>query len=196
MATGPAWLVLALKLDGHDSEYIKQKLTGASTVGTQLADGRFTKKALRGVENILSGAAGGAYGANVWATVLDNAGTLATGNIACTQANASGNYVRFTYGALTITLTEGTDFARGASNTTCAANLAAAINAHAVLGSIYTALGAVGDCGLTAKLPTALIQDIAISTDDATAFGLTQLTGATEGAAKVFLQQIWTNRTR
>lgn len=194
MATGPAWLFLALKVDGHDSDYIQKKLFPATTVGSQPSLGRATRRTTKAIGDLLAGTASGTFGGNLFATVLDNAGTLAAGSIACTQLNAAGNYVRWTYGALTVTLTEGTDFAAGASDTTCATNLAAAINAHDLLSGLYTATSSTGTVTVTAKLPTQLIEDVAMSTDDATAFALTQVTGGTEGAAKIFLQQFWANR--
>ena len=91
-------------------------------------------------------------------------------------------------------LTEGVDFLRGASNTTLAAALAAAINAHAVLGKLLTALGSVGNCGLTGKVPSSLLHDINITTNDGTAFSFTQLNGGTEGAAQFFFQHFTLNR--
>jgi hypothetical protein len=196
MATGPAWLTLRLKISGRDSEYLKNKLLAATTVGSQLADGRATRKVAVAASNLLAALASGVLKGKLWVEVTSDSGTYPTGAIACTQANAAGNYVRWTYGALTITLAEGTDFLRGASDTTCATNLAAAINAHPVLGSLYTAAGDAGDCELTGKIPGAALTDIAMSTDDATAFGITALSGGTEGAAKVFMQQVWQNLTR
>jgi hypothetical protein len=142
------------------------------------------------VDDLMNGIAGGVRRGNVVATILDTSFTASTGTIACTQANAAGNTITFTYGAKTVVLTEGASgengIARGASNTTCAANLATCINAHPILGPLITALGSVGNCGLTSNLPTCLLQDIAMTTDDATAFSFTQLTGGTEGAAQFF----------
>lgn len=202
MATGPAWLFLAVKVTGRNSEYVKDMLyPGRSTgtqLGTQLAQGRGTRRGAKRISDLIVGAAGGAYDANMFVTVTDNTGTYPTGNVACVQANASGDTVIFTFGALTVTLTEGATgengFARGASNTTCAANLAACINAHTLLKGLLTAAGAVGNCGLVAKIPGMFLQDIAMSTSDATAFTFTQLTGGAEGAAKIFPQQMWSGR--
>ncbi len=187
-----SWLILALKVKnraaGDTAKYIQ---TGS--VGTT---GRYYgRQAITGVTELLDGAVAGVPNSVPYLTVLADDGTYSTGNIACTRANAAGNYVRFTYGTLTITLTEGTDFLRGASDTTCAANLATAINDNVVLGGLMTALGSSGNCGLTAKVPTALIQDIALSTDDGTAFSFTQLTGAAEGTAQFFPQAFALNTT-
>jgi hypothetical protein len=191
MAT--SWVVVALKVTNRSSTDVKRDLFGAGTVGSQ--GKRYASRLVAGLGKLLMGVVSGVRQGNLYCTVLDDAGTRSTGNIACTQANAAGNFVRFTFGGVAITLTEGVDFVRGASDTTCAANLAAAINAHVILGPLMTALGAVGNCGLTSKIPGAIPQDQAITTDDATAFALTQLTGGTEGAAQFYLQHWDANKT-
>jgi phage tail sheath gpL-like len=97
------------------------------------------------------------------------------------------------------TLTEGATgkggFSRGTSNTEMAANLAAAINAHPVLGGVYTATAAAGTVTIVGKIPGPLLHSVVITTNDATAFGLTQLAGGTWGAAGLGLQHIWTGRS-
>jgi len=182
MADG--WLITAVRVNDRSAADLKanffQGTVGVGGTNASALARRFVSFAVNLLRNLLAGTKRG----QIFAVLLDNAGTRATGNVACTQANAAGNFVRWTYGGQTITLTEGVDFARGASDTTCAANLAAAINAHAVLGPLFTALGSSGDCGLTANFPTALPHDFAMSTDDATAFSFTQMTGGTEGAAQ------------
>lgn len=183
MAT--SWLIVALRCDNTVAADAKNALL-QGTVGT--SGKYFARRAVNGIQKLL-GRAIGTRGGQLFATVLDNSATYGTGNIACTQANAAGDTITFTFGAKTIVLTEGVDFARGASNTTCAANLAAAINAHVVLGGLITALGSVGNCGLTLRVPTALLQDIAMTTSDGTAFSFTQLTGSNEGAAQFFIQK-------
>lgn len=191
-----AWIIMALRIEGESSADTRTRICNAA-VGTQgKALGR---QAATGIANTLEGAAAGVIGANLYATVLDNSATFSTGNIACVQANAAGDTITFTFGGKTVVLTEGatgeSGFARGASNTTCAANLATCINAHSVLGPLITALGSVGNCGLTAKIPTVLLTDIAMTTNDATAFTFTQLTGGNEGAAQFFIQEFKLNRT-
>jgi hypothetical protein len=186
------WLLVALRVENQSASDIKN-IIAQGTIGT---GGKYLgRRAVNGISRLLMAAAGGTRGqGNLWATVTDNTGALSTGVVACVQANAAGNWVRWTFGAQTITLTEGVDFARGASNTTCAAALAAAINAHPVLGGLFTAVGSVGNCNITSKIPTALMHDITMTTDDATAFTFTQLTGGTEGAAQFFLQHFDLNR--
>lgn len=184
-----SWLLVAVKLTNTDSETLQDKLHPGD-LGTAGLGERRGKKIVGAISNVLNGLAGGATQGNVWATVTDDAGAYSTSQIVCTQANAAGNYVRWTYGSLTITLTEGTDFARGASDTACGDALEDAINNHAVLGSLYTAVNTTGTVALTAKVPTSLMHDVALSTDDATAFALTQAASGTEGAAKWFLQHL------
>jgi hypothetical protein len=181
------------------STWIKEKLIGGAAAGIQPAEGRNTRKAFKEVGDMLAGLASGVYTGNVFGTVLDGTGgTYSTGNVACVQANAAGDTITFTWGTLTVVLTEGASgingFARGASNTTCAANLALCINAHPVLGPLLSAVGSVGNCGLTSRVPSLLVQNIVLSTSDATAFTFTQLTGALLPTARMFLQQFWANR--
>lgn len=191
-----SWLIMAVKVKDHTAANLKRDLYPGTIGGSTGTPAERLAARLSGfVSTYLRAINGGVKRGNIFATVLDTAGTLPAGNIACTRANAAGNWVRFTYGGNAITLTEGADFLRGASDTTCAANLAAAINNHAILGPLLTATPAVGDCALAGNIPTALLQDIAITTDDATAFGLTALTGATEGASQFFPAHFGTNVT-
>jgi hypothetical protein len=199
MPTPDGWLVLAIRTRRRPSLWLRDKLAGGVTVGSRPAEGQVTRKGFKGLADILAGIASGVYTGNVFGTILDGTGgTYSTGNIACTQANAAGDTITFTWGTLTVVLTEGASgvngFARGSSNTTCAANLAACINAHPVLGPLVTAVGSVGNCGLTSRVPSLLVQSLAMSTNDATAFAFTQLTGAVLPTARMFFQQFWANR--
>lgn len=185
-------LVLALRVDGRAAVDAKN-LISTSDLSVGAAD-PYGQRLIEMVRRELKAVAGGVVYGNLFATILDSTAALPTGNIACTRANAAGNVVNFVYGGKTITLTEGVDFLRGADDTATAANLAAAINAHAILGKNFTALGASGNCGLTGKVGTSLLHDFAMTTDDATAFAFTQLTGGTEGAAQFVLQQFRFNK--
>jgi hypothetical protein len=197
MATADGWLVLAIRMRRRPSTWIKDKLAGGAAAGIQPAEGH-SRRGFKAIGDMISGLASGIYTGNLIATVLHNDGTLPSGNIACVQASAAGDTVTFTWGTLTVVLTEGASgingFARGASNTTCAANLAACINAHPVLGPLFTATGSVGNCGLVSRVPTLLINSIALTTNDGTAFSFTQMNGGTTGTARMFLQQFWANR--
>lgn len=196
-----SWVIVAAKVKNRSAVDLKNMLwKGAIGGSSGTASKKLTKRFVAFVSEVLKAMLGGFRTGNLYGVILDNSATYATGNIACVQANAATDTITFTYGGLTVVLTEaGTDengFARGASNTTCAANLAATINAHSILGALFTALGAVGNCGLTAKIPTALLQDFALTTSDGTAFSFTQLTGATEGAAQFLPQSFDVNLTR
>ncbi len=182
-----SWLIMAVRVKDRSALDLKNKIT-QGTITTQ--GNSLTRRFINFVEDTLNSFLGGVKRGNIVDTLMDTSFTASTGNIACTQENASGDTITFTYGAKTVVLTEGASgengFARGASNTTCAANLAACINAHPILGPLITALGSVGNCGLTSKVPTCLLQDIAMTTSDGTAFAFTQLTGGNEGAAQFF----------
>lgn len=186
------YLVLALRIEGRAAVDLKNQIT-TSAIGNN--GDAFAQRFVKMAQNELKACAGGVRQGNLYGTILDSTAALPTGNIACVQANAAGDTVTFTYGGVAIVLTEGVDFLRGASNTTLAAALAAAINAHPVLGKDFTALGSVGNCGLTGKVPTALLHDWNITTNDGTAFSFTQMNGGTEGAAQFPLQHFTLNRT-
>ena len=191
-----SWLIMAVRVKDRSATDLKNKIT-QGTITTQ--GNALTRRFVNFVEDTLNSFLGSVKRGNIVATILDTSFTASTGNIACVQANASGDTITFTYGAKTVVLTEGASgengFARGASNTTCATNLAACINAHSILGPLITALGSVGNCGLTAKVPTCLLQDIAMTTSDGTAFSFTQLTGGNEGAAQFFPVHFSTGQT-
>lgn len=183
-----SWLFLAVKVQNRAAVDLKNKVTQAVITGSE---GRTLSRRFLGmVQDTINGLLGGTRQGQVFATILDTSFAAATGNIACVQANAAGDTITFTYGGKTVVLTEGASgengFARGASNTTCALALQNCINAHSILGKLFTALAAVGNCGLTAIIPTNFVQDIALTTSDGTAFSFTQLTGGTEGAAQFF----------
>jgi len=168
-------------------------------ITVKLTDKRPLRIVLSPIMHILKCIAGGTYHGNVYVHAYDNTGTALTGQIACTQLNAAGKTITFTYGGLTIVFTEGTTgaqgFARGASNTTTASALAAAITAHPVLGTLLAAVGSVGNVNLTSKLPANTLAALTMTTNDGTAFSFTQLTGATIGVATVFPQHLPANKT-
>lgn len=185
-----AYVIMVVKVNSLSSTDVQKKYFPVT--GTNPGASR---RATEGMSDLLHGLSGGVVKGVVTASVVDATGTLSTGSIACTQANAAGNYVRFTWGAQNITLTEGTDFARGASNTTCGAALEAAINAHSTLKHLMTAVAVTGTVTCTAKYPSALAHSVTMSTDDATAFALTAFASGTTGAAKFFLQAFPTGVT-
>lgn len=187
-----SWALMLVRVADKSSTDVKNKITNA-TVGTYGSS--LGRRAATAMSRLLISVAAGTDNGNLYLSILDNSATFATGNIACTRANAANDTITFTFGAKTVVLTEGVDYLRGATDTTCAANLAAAINAHDVLGDLITALGSSGNCGLTAKIPTALAHSITLSTGDATAFTLTAFASGTVGTAEFFLQDFTLNRT-
>lgn len=192
-----SWLMVFARVDNRAAERLYYDVAAQALSGT--GQPAYGHRVCANIGKVLSAISSGVQSGNVWVTVTDDAGTKPAGNIACTQANAAGDTITFTFGAKTIVLTEGASgengFARGASNTTCAANLAACINAHSVLKDLLTATPSVGNCALAAKLPGQFMNDIAMSTNDGTAFAFTALNGGTEGAAQFFLQHFYMNRT-
>lgn len=188
-----SYVVAIFKLTNMDAATAKKRYFPETGVGSAGAN-----RACNGISKLAASMAGGIRpGSLVAATVLADDGVKSTAEIACTRANAAGNNVVFTFGAVAITLTEGAsgDFLRGADDTATGDNLAAAINAHAVLKTIMSAAAVTGTITITSKIPTSLTHDIALSTDDATAFGLTQFASGTEGAAQFFIQGFQTAGT-
>lgn len=192
-----AWLHTSVRIGHRDGGFLVgelvDKIAGSASTGTARG-GRFSLRRLKnGIELLLGGVLSGVTRGNIWVWVTDDAGALPAGNIACTQANAATDTITFTFGTLTIVLTEGATtaegFARGASNTSCALALATTINAHPVLGGILTAVPSVGNCAITSKIPGLAMQSLALTTSDGTAFAFTQLTGGTAGTASLFPQR-------
>lgn len=141
---------------------------------------------------LIESATGGTPRANLWLAIVDDTGAVSTGSVACTQANAAGDAMIFRFGPTSVaevTLREGVDFVRGASNTTLAANLAAAINAHPVLQGLMIATPAAGTVNLVTILPGPTALAMSLATDDVTAFAITPFAGATAGVASLSLTQ-------
>lgn len=186
-----SYVVAIFKLTNMDAATAKKRYFPETGVGSAGAN-----RACNGVAKLATAMAAGVRpGSLVAATVLNDGGTKSSGTIACTRANASTDSVTFTFGAVAITLTEATDFLRGASDTTCGDNLATAINAHAVLKTIMSAAAVTGTVTVTMKIPTSLGHAVTMTTSDATAFGLTQIASGTSGTAQFFLQGFQTSGT-
>lgn len=186
-----SYVVAIFKLTNMDAATARKRYfpeTGVGSAGAQ--------RACNGIAKLAAGMASGIRpGSLVAGTVMDDTGVKSTGTIVCTRANASTDTVTFTFGGVAIVLTEATDFLRGASDTTCGDNLAAAINAHAVLKTIMSAAAVTGTITLTSKIPTQLGHAITLTTSDATAFALTQFASGTAAGAQFFLQGFQTSRT-
>lgn len=124
---------------------------------------------IRAVAELLRAIEAGTLSGNVTTSIENAGGDVAIAKIACTRANASGDTVTLEG----IVLTEAVDFLRGASDTTCGDNLAAAINAHAVLKNLVVATAATGTITLTMRIPGSTGSNLALTTSDATAFAIT-----------------------
>ena len=157
------------------------------------ADGRLSpRRVFDALWGILAG------DVSVYIHTTDEAGANPAGTIAVTQANAAGDTLTFTFKGRTVVLTEGATgpngWARGADNTAAAANLAAAIRRHPLLGGLYTATAAAGTVTLTGKIHGRPLNNLAVTTNDATAFAITSPTGGTDAAAGMFMNHVWTGR--
>lgn len=114
-------------------------------------------------------------------------GTAGIGRVACTQASVStGDTVTvsgvvFTVAASPSTKGEDGQFAAGASDTDCAANLAAAINAHPALAGLVTAAGSAGNCNIT-LVDKGLHGTFLFLAKSGSGFTLTQVSALTPGA--------------
>lgn len=141
----------------------------------ELAATRIQDSPVPSLISILSAVAGGTMKGRVLLAVADDTGTAATSTIACTQANAAGDYVRCAMPGGDVTFTEGVDFQDGATDDDTGENLAAAINAHATVGKVWSAVNASGTVTLTALHShfSSIPNDIGWTTDDATAFAIT-----------------------
>lgn len=134
----------------------------------------------RRMANYFRSLAGGSNRALVACAMENNGGTAATWTVACTRANAAGNYLT----VAGVTFTEGTDFVRGADDTATGANLAAAINANITakkeLYNVFTSVASVtGTITFIARIKGTSGRMITFATDDATAFAITNtVTGA------------------
>lgn len=183
---------MVLKIQNRDSSYIETTLRspGGTLSQTLKRDGR---RIASGICDLLKGAVGGVHGADLWVAVPGTNSVLGTRTVTCTQATSAGSTVTFACGTLSIVLTEGVDFLRGASDTTEALALSNAVAAHAVLGALFTPVPAAGVLTLTHKMPGRVM-------DDWTVTGSTGLVIAapvlgTEGTAKIALRNVPLNHT-
>ncbi len=189
MATGPAWLHIFVRVNGRPITWLTELLHGKNLATTE---GRWeARRIFSGIKDLFTGRA---LDLNVFVTATDDTGTRATGTITCTQANAAGDTITFTYGGRAIVLTEGaagtSGFARGASDAACATNLAACINAHPILSGIFAATVATNVVTVAGKVPGRVMHSIVMTTSDATAFAIVALSGGAPGAAAMFFQHI------
>lgn len=108
----------------------------------------------------------------------------AVGTVTITHANVTDTDTVTIGGVVITAATTGngtTSWTIGANATADAVAMAACINANTTLSKYFLATSALGVVTLTAKLKGSIANLIAMSTSDATAFALVQLTGGTGG---------------
>src|SRR4029078_8165591 len=137
------------------------------------------ESAVTAIAMYLEGLVGGNGSAVVHVALAGaDTGTQGTGTIACVQANAAiGD--RVDIGALNfyVASAEGLgQFSKGANNTECAVNLAAAINAHPGMKGAWVATALTGSVTLTAVTKGTHANLMNLATIKPTAFTLTQVT--------------------
>lgn len=132
---------------------------------------------VRGVQALLDAIGSGSVNGAVFTRLMNNGGTKAAGTIACTRANAATDTVTIEG----VTLTEGTDFLRGADDNACATNLTACIEAHNILKRIVDATASTNTVTVTFKIPAVAGNALAMTTNDATAFAITAPTNGASG---------------
>jgi hypothetical protein len=182
-----------VKINGRPLSWLSEVLHGKNPSANEVR--QQARRVFSGIRDIFTGRA---LDLNVFIAATDDTGTRATGSIVCTQANAAGDTITFSYGGRNIVLTEGATgangFARGAGDDACATNLAAALNAHPILSGILAATVATNTVTLAGKIPGRVIHSVTMATSDATAFALTALSGGTPGTAAMFLQTVQTGK--
>ncbi len=184
-----SWIQLYIKINDKPASWTTEQFA-SKAIG---ADGRLSaRRAYQAIWDILGG------NATVWLHVTDDSGAYPAGAIGVTQANAAGDTITFTWKTKTVVLTEGATgvngFSRGTSDATLATNLAATIRKHPILGGLFTPTAGASSVALAAKVAGTPLTKVTITTSDATAFAITNPTGATDAAASFFVQSIWRNR--
>lgn len=121
--------------------------------------------------------------------VTDTAGVKNVWTITCTRANAGTDTVT----VAGVALVEATDFARGATDITCGTALAAAILSNALLVGLFESADVDAGTGTITLTSAGYGQAGALTTSDATAFGITH---TTEGVAETVVTSTVTSTVR
>lgn len=124
---------------------------------------------------------------------IDDSGTEPNGTIAVTAANVdAGDTITFTLWDYAVTLTAGTDFAVDTSDDSAQAVLiTTALTNHPFLGTVFDFSESSGTITCQGNFPGDLLENVVISTSDATAFGITAIGTAqagVDGDAEYFFQ--------
>lgn len=143
-------------------------------------------EAARAVSKLFHAMAGGVYQGAFDVSTASAAPVAAGGSIAPTQANVDANDT-VTIGGVVLTAKASgangtTEFNKGANLAATCTNLAACINANTTLSKHLTATASSTAVAVAAKQKGSVSNLIVMSTSDATAFALTQLTGGAGGA--------------
>ena len=150
------------------------------------------RRSLSNLVNLLEGINSGSnnIGATVDVAYSTTSPVAAAGSIAVTQANVDADDT-VTIGGVTLTAKASgangtTQFNKGANLAATCTNLAACINANTTLNKVLTAASTGTAVTVTCNQKGVVGNLIVMSTSDATAFGLTQLTGGAGGVNGAF----------
>jgi phage tail sheath gpL-like len=164
--------------------------TKAIDSNTVVASGN-RRASLASLANLIEGINGGANnpGATVDVAYSSTDPVAASGSVAITHANVT-NGDTVTIGGVVITAaTSGngtSSWTIGASASADATAMAACINANTTLNKVVTASASSGTVTIACNQKGLIGNFIVMSTSDATAFALTQLTGGTGGVNGAF----------
>jgi phage tail sheath gpL-like len=141
-------------------------------------------KALNNAENIIKGVKSGSLLGSVDVHYVATSPVAAAAAVAITHANVTNNDT-VTIGNVVITAaTSGngtTSWTIGANATADAVAMAACINANTTLSKIVVATAATGTVTITSVVKGVIGNAIALTTSDATAFGLTAFASGAGG---------------
>lgn len=170
---------VTIVLSGENAQTVKERYLSAQ-------GGRAQAEQLALLMDKLS--SGGAFG-KIFVNSDAGDGTAATGSIACTQASVVDGTDVVTIGeaVFSAVATPSTnpgsgEFAKGASDTACGDNLAAAINAHPKLKGLLTAANVTGTITLT-LVDKGIHGNGVRMTEVGNGFALTQIASGAQGTA-------------
>lgn len=138
---------------------------------------------VRGSLPLIGGILGGAFGATVRMMCVEGASARASQTIGCDQSDAVDGTDEVVIAGVTLAVEAApaneNQFAKGADDIEFAANLAAAINAHSVLSTLFDATSdGVDTVTVTALLPGLVYNQVAITeTGNGFTLGGAALTG-------------------
>lgn len=159
--------------------------TNESNFATSLSSStRDPSKIAQNLVHIIEGAVGGSYNYSMDIQSSTSAKAVASGTIVITHANVANTKTTTIGGVVITAATSGngtTSWTIGASATADGIAMAACINANTTLSPHLIATQSSGTVTLTSRLGGSITNLIVMSTSDATAFALTQLSGGAGG---------------